>query len=180
MVGYRQAALETCSVPSSRHLVRRSERKAHLIAGVGGLVVVSVAYPVVSVSRYARLEMSWIVLASWCALVVAVTWYDDHVLKSAACYFVASLSFFCGIYGGWHALDPPVRFRFSECVSVSLISIAPASGLYFLWRWFVAKSLGQLRQFLEDGQCMRCGYSLIGLEGRYCPECGWGMRPDQG
>ncbi|MFG0299280.1 MAG: hypothetical protein ACF8K1_06750 [Phycisphaerales bacterium JB047] len=72
----------------------------------------------------------------------------------------------------WQRFDPSWRWWFSIAQtpqsSQMLIPLwAPALVLLVLGWWARPKRLGK-------GQCMMCGYSLAGIAGEDCPECGPG------
>lgn len=70
--------------------------------------------------------------------------------------------------------------RWDSRLTVQIAIMAPISlGAGALWGWFMRRTLMRKHRF-SVGHCRSCGYSLRGLAGNICPECGFEFDPHDG
>lgn len=104
-----------------------------------------------------RRHEGWPLSARWCALLLALAWFGCWIV-----FDIQSTS-----YGIWLSTAGTIAMLVGVVWEAAIRSILP-------WRsalWGLVRCKLEMRD-LDQPYCRRCGYLLIGLSSRRCPECG--------
>lgn len=134
---YCVSLLGDASMALTQRILARNPGKGYILALVAGAVAVVLDFVCPYFSRYGPVPFG-IPFVAWVVLLFLVAWYDDAILRGwVSWWFVAILDLYVGVYAGWHAIDPPVRFRTDGFISGLVVGVLPVFVLYVLARWVI-------------------------------------------